>query len=493
MMIKKLLSILFIFVISTQAQDRQFWDQAVGGRTALLGGIAVGGVRDYSATFYNPGALSFVSKNSMNFNFNMYGIKDFRFNNGGGPGIDSRYTRVSLYPASLAGGLPFIGDSLNRFSYMIYSTGYSYVRISERYEGYADVIPIRPPTQPGFPNAFEGDEFLINQGKIDVLLSEVSVGFGYSKKIADNVGIGFTLIGAYRDQTKIRYETYSAFDTTNQRTATTDLYVDIDYWAVRFSGKIGISAEWEKIKLGATITTPSFAIKKASGGTDYASISSNNVFVLIDSSTNQVTPIDILASDRQEGLPVNYKSPFSIALGIEYSFSEDTKLHFAAEWFAPLSTYVVIQPESADFTRNNNVPPKYQYDSAELLKIYDSMQNIFNIGLAVEHRINKQFMGYAAIRTDFSNANYDEINGLALGFTDFNIYHFTAGVSTQLESTFVGIGFEYSHGQRSDFKQIFNFPSGVAEPTDLVIPLNRGTCEAFYNNFNLFFGVTHLL
>ena len=56
---------------------RHFWDQAVGGRTALLGGIAVGGVRDYSATFYNPGALSFLGKNSMNFNFNMYGIKDF--------------------------------------------------------------------------------------------------------------------------------------------------------------------------------------------------------------------------------------------------------------------------------------------------------------------------------------------------------------------------------------------------------------------------------
>ena len=74
---------------------------------------------------------------------------------------------------------------------MIYSTGYSYVRVSERYEGYSDVIPTRPPSQPGLPNSFEGDEFLINQGKIDILLSEVSVGFGYANKISDNVGIGF--------------------------------------------------------------------------------------------------------------------------------------------------------------------------------------------------------------------------------------------------------------------------------------------------------------
>jgi hypothetical protein len=232
---KILVSFLILLAISIKSQDRHYWDQVVGGRTALLGGIAVGGVRDYSATFYNPGALSFVSKNSMNFNFNMYGIKDFQFIDGGGPGIDSRYTRVSLYPASLAGGLPFIGDSLNRFSYMIFSTGYSYVRVSERYEGYADVIPTRPPSQPGLSNSFEGDEFLINQGKIDVLLSEVSVGFGYAKKISDNVGLGLTVIGAYRDQTKWRYESYAAYDSTNQRSATSDVYIDIDYWAVRFS------------------------------------------------------------------------------------------------------------------------------------------------------------------------------------------------------------------------------------------------------------------
>jgi len=484
---KLLLTLVFLTIIpiALLAQDRQFWDQAVGGRTALLGGIAVGGVRDYSATFYNPGALSFLSKKSMNFNFNMYGIKDFKFIDGGGPGIDSRYTRVSLYPASLAGPLPFLGDSLNRFSYMIYSTGYSYVRVSERFEGYSDVIPTR---DYGAENFFEGDEYLINQGKIDVLLSEVSVGFGYSKKIADNVGIGFTLIGVYRDQTKIRYESYAAYDTVNQRNATSDLYIDIDYWAVRFSGKFGISAEWDDLKLGATITTPSLAIKLASGGTDYASINSNNV--LVDTTTGD--PIDILASDRQEGLPVNYRSPFSISAGIEYKISDETLVHFAAEWFAPLSTYVVMQPEEGKFILNNPATIKPR-DSAELLRVFDSMKNVFNAGIAVEHKMNDKITGYAAIRTDFSNANFEDIDGLFVGFTDFNIYHFTVGASTNVDNTFIGVGFEYSHGERADFKQIFNFPTGSVEPDDIVIGSARGTCQAFYNNFNLFFGVTQLL
>jgi len=489
---KIIICCLTLLVISINAQDRQFWDQAVGGRTALLGGIAVGGVRDYSATFYNPGALSFLSKNSMSVNFNMYGIKDFKFINGGGPGIDSRYTRVSLYPASLAGPLPFLGDSLNRFSYMIYANGYSYVRVSERYEGYADVIPTRPPSQPGFGNGFEGDEFLINQGKIDVLLSEVTVGFGYSKKIADNVGVGFTLLGAYRDQTKIRYESYAAYDTTNQRSATSDVYLDIDYWAVRFSGKFGISAEWEKLKLGATITTPSFAIKLASGGTDYVNLTSNNVYIYNDTTTNQSIPVDILASDRQEGLPVNYKSPFSISAGIEYKISDETLVHLAAEWFAPLSTYVVMQPESDNFIRNNPVIIRPR-DSAELLRIYDSMRSVFNAGVAVEQKLNDKFTGYAAFRTDFSNANFEDIDGLFLGFTDLNIYHFTVGTSVEMNNTFIGVGFEYSHGERSDFPQIFNFPTGQVQPDDIFLFGTRGTSKAIYNNFNLFFGVTQLL
>ena len=484
---KIIFGLLFLLIIPLTAQDRQYWDQAIGSRAALLGGIAVGGVNDYSATFYNPGALSFLAKKSMSFNLNTYGIKDFSFIDGGGPGIDSRYTRVSLYPASLAGPLPFLGDSLERFSYMIYSTGYSYVRISERFEGYVDVIPTR---QNGSADYFAEDEYLINQGKIDALLSEVTVAFGYSKKLSDNVGIGFSLLGAYRDQTKIRYESYAAYDTTNQRAATSDVYVDLDYWAVRFSGKFGISAVYDDFKLGATITTPSIALKWASGGTDHANLSSNDVYV--DTTNGIFTPIDIIASDRQEGLPVNYRTPFSIAAGIEYKFSDATFVHFAAEWFAPISTYVVMQPESDQFIINNPATIR-PMDSAELLRVYDSMKSVLNAGVAFEHKLNEKITGYAAVRTDFSNANYKDISGLAVGFTAFNIYHFTLGASTIVDKTTVGVGLEYSHGERSDFPQLFNFPTGSVEPGDIVLFDTRGVCTAIYNNFNLFFGVTHWL
>jgi len=202
--------------------------------------------------------------------------------------------------------------------------------------------------------------------------------------------------------------------------------------------------------------------------------------------------IDFIASDRQEGLSVNYKSPFSIAAGIEYKIANKTLVHLAVEWFSPLSTYVVMQPESDEFIQNNPITGR-AYDSAELLRVYDSMQNVVNTGIAVEHKFSEKFSGYAAFRTDFSNANFSDISGLFLGFTDLNIYHFSLGASVNLNDRFIGIGFEYSHGQRSDFTQIFNFPTAPVEAGDIAILSDRGTSKAIYNNFNLFFGVTQLL
>ena len=49
------------------------------------------------------------------------------------------------------------------------------------------------------------------------------------------------------------------------------------------------------------------------------------MFMLITTTGNT---IDILASDRQEGLPVDYKTPFSIAAGLEYRLSDETLVHF---------------------------------------------------------------------------------------------------------------------------------------------------------------------
>ncbi len=186
-------------------------------------------------------------------------------------------------------------------------------------------------------------------------------------------------------------------------------------------------------------------------------MTSNNVLGLVDSTTRRVTPVDIIASDRQEGIPVNYRSPFSIAAGIEYTISDRTTVHLAMEWFAPVSTYAVMQPESGNFILNNPIAIRH-YDSAELLRVYDSMKSVFNVGVAVEHKMNDKLTGYAAIRTDFSNANYDDIHGLSLGYTDFNIYHYTLGASLNVDDTFIFHRIGVQSREEIRFPQDIQFP-----------------------------------
>jgi hypothetical protein len=153
---------------------------------------------------------------------------------------------------------------------------------------------------------------------------------------------------------------------------------------------------------------------------------------------------------------------------------------------------VVLQPNNHKFIRNKPFEER-PLDSAELLRVYDATKSVFNFGFAVEQKINERLTGYAAFRTDYSNANYSEFNGLTIGITDFDIYHFTLGASLVLEDTFIGAGIEYSHGQDPDFSQIFNFPSGQIQPEDIIILGRRGASKVIYNNFNIFFGATKLL
>ncbi len=58
--------LLFLFLAmagtqSASAQDNNYWTNQFGTRSNLMSGAVVGGVRDPSAGFYNPGAVPFIT------------------------------------------------------------------------------------------------------------------------------------------------------------------------------------------------------------------------------------------------------------------------------------------------------------------------------------------------------------------------------------------------------------------------------------------------
>src|SRR5262245_53364735 len=87
------------------AQELNYNTFQVGSRSVLMGGAVVGGVRDTSATFYNPGALAFVENASISVSANAFRFGKVTIDDALGPGEDVTATLFDPIPLLVSGML----------------------------------------------------------------------------------------------------------------------------------------------------------------------------------------------------------------------------------------------------------------------------------------------------------------------------------------------------------------------------------------------------
>ena len=85
------------------AQDTHYWTQQFGSKSSLLGGASVGGVRDNSAIFYNPGAMSLVDSSTVSVSATGYQYESLKLKNGAGSGIDLNSSKTYIIPLIITG------------------------------------------------------------------------------------------------------------------------------------------------------------------------------------------------------------------------------------------------------------------------------------------------------------------------------------------------------------------------------------------------------
>ena len=244
--------------------------------------------------------------------------------------------------------------------------------------------------------------------------------------------------------------------------------------------------------MGLTITSPSFHIMGS--GIVGLRLSSNNVLVLQDSASGTLRSVDFVASDRQEDVTTNYKSPLSIALGMEISLFEKTKLHLSSEWFQKQSPYAALEPQKRQFIRTEGSSEiEAILNGDEALKIIDGSKSVINFGLGIEHIISDEISAYFAFRTDFHNSPFKSIESWNLGFADFDVYHVTLGGSYLLSDTKLSIGIEYSLSRDTDFTQIYNYPTMPLQELSGVLLNRSGLSKAIYNDVAVFVCATQNL
>jgi hypothetical protein len=397
------------------AQDNHYWTTQFGNRARLLGGAVVGSATDMSAIYYNPGALALVEKPELLLSGTVFQYETLGVENALGPGENLSDSRFALVPSLFAGEIQLEALGENRIGYAFLTRQDAEFRVNER----AEVTDVLRPSIPGLEFASAGVQY-------ETRLREYWFGGSWSRKIGERVGFGVSPFIAVRNH-RARAQALTQALGGGGEGGIAISSQDFDYQHWRFLLKAGVSTDWERWKLGLTVTTPSLGLFGwGTSGLDRSAVGQD-----VDQDGSETTEI---ATDFQEDLSADYGSPFSIAFGGARSFGR-SRIHLSVEWFDGVGPKSLLEPEP--FTSQSS-GETIQYDTR-----YE-LDSVLNAAFGVEHRFDGDVQVYAAFSTDFSAAPLG--SGSNSSVASWDIYHLSGGATLAAAGQEITLGMIYSFG-----------------------------------------------
>jgi len=398
---------------AARAQDTNYWTLQYGTRGELLGGVVVGSAVDLSATYYNPGSLALIKDPKSILTATVFGMETIKVTdvNPDQNAVASR--NIGPEPSLFAGTLPvrWFGD---RWAYSLLTRQKSDFRLTER-EGAIIALD-----QPG-DSLSAGGEVIFDQD-----LSETWGGLTWSHKMNDRVGMGATLYGVYRSQTRSTRSTLEAFGANGYGASLLD-WTDFDYHTFRALMKLGVSADLGTTTLGLSFTSRSLQV-----------LGSGNILI------NRV----VVGDPDQDGvsnssadvtyaksIDADYRSPFSVAFGGSYRWSETT-LHATAEYFLSVDPYTVME------TNSTATSPGVQAHPAQ---VGHALNDVFNWGVGLERRFSEKTTAYVSFITDRSASR--PVKPYDISVSTWDIYHINGGVAFSIRGTDLTLGGGFAWGK----------------------------------------------
>jgi hypothetical protein len=399
------------------AQDTHYWTNQYGDRATLLGGAVVGSAVDLSAVYYNPGALSLIESPDLIAATKVFEWARVTAEGGGDIGAKLGDNRLGLAPGFFAGLLPFRFLRDDRLSYSLF-TRYNFdATLRTVGTGQDDILPIP-----------EGIEDFYGSLEFTGKLSETWVGLTWSRPFA-NIGVGVSNFLAVRSERGGREVLAEAYSPAGAAAISVDREA-YEYFNYRVLWKVGVAGEWQGWSIGVTLTTPSISLF----GSGQAELN-RTVFGQDTDGDGVADPV--FAADFQDGLGAQYRSPFSAAVGASRRFGA-TRLHLTGEWFAPVGTSVVLDPE-----------PFEAQSSGDTLAstVTQSLQAVLNLGAGIEHHFGPRTALYGSVRTDQSGRLPGPSSDV--GITSWDIYFLSAGARFQAAGADFTLGVGYGFGSQA--------------------------------------------
>jgi hypothetical protein len=436
------------------AQTAHYWTNQFGNRARLLGGAVVGSVSDLSAVYYNPGALALLDEPQFLLGGNVYQFTSLSVRDGLDEGKDLDTSRLVGVAPLFAGRLRlgFLGNK-HRLAYAFLTRQNVDLRLEERAQtdGAAEVF--------GIPDLrFSSSDVTLEQS-----LGEYWAGGTWAYPLTQSVGIGVTPFLAVRAQTVRQQLLLQGLGEGGQAGVVVQSR-EFNYRHLRLLAKVGVAAYLGAWRFGASLTTPSLGIwGRGASGLDSTLVSQGGAETQV-------------ATDFQEGVDATYHSPLSVGVGASRAFG-DTRVHVAAEWFAAVPEYRVLD------TRPFTAQSSGQELSSDVRLGLDS---VFNVGVGLEQHYSEDVDLYLSFRTDYSAATRGEDVGAAVSAWD--LYHFAAGASFKLGRSDVTLGAIFAAGDTTTRRALEFVPEdGLGDQLGL-----RGGSRVEYYRLSLVLGVGFL-
>lgn len=459
--------------------QNHYWSQQYGPRSSMLGGTVVGGVRDNSALYYNPGAFGFVESENLSISANVYGFESVDLQNAAGKSLGLQSIRPFTYPQFVSGMIQVKRIPRLKLGYGLltrYSSSYRMLATTDSY------IQI-----PGMGD----DQLDYYRGKMEMELNIQSLwgGIGAAYKFNNVFSIGMTMFVNYLHfDDRINIET--SVDSQDSlgifhAQRINNLHHAIDNFGLNF--KLGFALNFSKVKFGMTMTTPSINLF-GWGSMNRSEFGSNLTRVLGESSSIYSAYNSIAIQKHQKGLDVTYKQPFSVAAGFEYWFKK-TKLSFTGELFFPIANYEVMRGDTTYIQ-----PLQILGDTLpDYMVAENGAAAVFNFGIGLDQYLVEGWDLLLSVRTDFNNSiSRDSTQSVkSLNPTFWHYIHFTAGINFHRGSSDFSIGVNYGLGISAQSKQLINFTDPQANATMTGQPNN--TMKSYVNSIGLSIGYTYYI
>jgi hypothetical protein len=438
----------FVFMLNSAnicAQEGYYWSENYGNRSVLLSGTVNASVEDLGAVFYNPARLGLIENPAFAISAKAYQWETIRVKNGGSRGLELKQSSFGGAPSLAAGTfrIPFLEG--HQFAYSFLTRQRKNADFFTRVEEEGQVV-----------DALPGAEVFNGKLTFSNTYDEDWIGLTWAPPAKRRLSVGLSTFVSTINKSNFTAIEMNALNESNESAySSSKRRYSFQSWGVLW--KMGLAADFEKIQLGLTVTTPRVNIA-GKGSTLY-----EEYLVGIDTTGDGIED-DVYIYNLQEGLEVKYQSPWAVGIGAGWPLKNGV-IHLSAEWYSQISAYQIMQ-----------MAPFVGQSSGTTLRytLEDELKDVVNFGVGIEWSFSEKISAYASLASDYSAVPEDasrfssEANKVRNSQFQADFIQYGGGIAIETKAVEITVGATH-RGATEGFESrlAFSDASGTS-PEDIV-------------------------